>query len=144
MSIFSLKGRVCAICHRALLSEDDGYRPQKYQDALFCGPCGKEFRRWEAMERAHKGKIKFRPFEILEPYFDHRKHFYNAKWTREKVLNDIREARERGALRQCYRQNRPLWDAARRRFGTWKKAVRASATRFDDNVSRKSTPAFHA
>jgi len=117
------------MCHRLLDPEDQGYHPVNYPDVLLCIDDGKEFRKWEAMEQNHRGHITVKICKcgcLLEAHFDHRKHFYDTKWTREKVIQEIRTSEKRGEIRLCKRKNRSLYEAAKRRFGNWRNAIRAA------------------
>jgi hypothetical protein len=127
------------------LPEDDGYRPQNYQEALLCASCGKEFRKWESMERAHKGHITFKLCKcgsVLDAHFDLKRKFYDVKWTRERVIEEIKIAEKEGRIHQCYKENRPLQKAAQRRFGSWKNAIRVAKRASNGNILPKSTPIF--
>lgn len=47
-------------------------------------------------------------------------------WTRERVINEILKEGESRNLLTVYRDKLPVYSAARRRFGSWKKALEAA------------------
>ncbi len=64
-----------------------------------------------------------------------------TKWTKEKVLKEIRRP-ETETLLKTYRDQMDLYSAARRKFGSWEKALKAAGYRLAKGSHKNSNRIF--
>lgn len=66
-----------------------------------------------------------------------------TKWSKEQVLEEVRKAESRSLL-LTYRDRLALYSAARREFGSWKKALEAAGYKLTKGSHKNSNQIFKA
>jgi hypothetical protein len=79
---------------------------------------------------------------IMETGKKHRRDLL-TKWTKEQVLNEIRRS-EPERLLKTYRDQMGFYSAARRIFGSWKKALEAAGYRLAKGSHKNSNQIFRS
>jgi len=64
-----------------------------------------------------------------------------TKWSKDQVLEEVRKAESKDLL-TTYRERLPLYSAARREFGSWKKALEAAGYRLTKGSHKNSNQIF--
>lgn len=127
----------------------DGPAPSAEQmlriNARLYNAARRHFGSWEAAARAAGVSLPGAALpaeEASRPDLQHRhaKRSY-TRWTAEKVLDGIREVKVAGSdlsPGDVRARNRPLYAAARKRFGSWEEAVKAAGLRVEPPQKRSS------